>query len=97
MTSIPLNPLGTASVARRTPILTLLAANAASQIGNMMTAVAVPWFVLVTTGSAARTGIVGAVMALGPSLPAVLGGPLIDRLGYPHRWRFCWPTAWWPA
>jgi MFS family permease len=82
MTGIPLQPPSTASVARRAPILTLLTANAASQTGNMMTAVAVPWFVLVTTGSAARTGIVAAAMALGLIVPAVLGGPLIDRLGY---------------
>ena len=74
MSSVPL-PRATTPTVRRGPILTLFTANAISQIGNMMTAVAVPWFVLVTTGSAARTGIIGAAMALGPIVPAVLGGP----------------------
>ena len=56
MTGIPLKPLGTASIARLSDP-DLFAANAASQIGNIMTAVGVPWFFLITTGSAARTGV----------------------------------------
>ncbi len=39
---------------RRAPIYALLAANAISLTGNMMAAVAIPWFVLQTTGSAAQ-------------------------------------------
>jgi MFS family permease len=41
-----------------------------------------PWFVLETTGSAARTGIVSGALAFGAVIPAVLGGPLVDRLGF---------------
>lgn len=67
------------------PIYALLAANAVSVRGNAMTAVAVPWFMLQTTGSAARTGLTGAVMALGAVLGAVLaalfGGLLVEGLG----------------
>jgi MFS family permease len=47
----------------------------------MMTIVAGPWFVLQTTGSAAKTGLVGAALALGLLAP-VLGGPLVDRVGF---------------
>jgi MFS family permease len=70
------------SVANRAPIFALLAAEAISQIGNMMTIVAGPWFVLQTTGSAAKTGIVAGALAIGAVVPAVLGGPLVDRLGF---------------
>ena len=66
----------------RLPIYALLAANAVSVVGNAMTAVAVPWFVLQTTGSAAKTGLAGAVMALGAVLAAFFGGPIVDRLGF---------------
>ena len=65
----------------RRPIFALLAANAVSQIGNMMTAVALPWFVLETTGSAAQTGLAAAALTGGAVLSAGLGGPLVDRLG----------------
>ena len=47
----------------------------------MMTAVAVPWFVLETSGSAAQVGLVSASIAIGAVLPAILGGPLVDRIG----------------
>jgi hypothetical protein len=43
---------------------------------------AVPWFVLVTTGSPVRTGLTGAAMGSGRALAAVLGGPLVDWLGF---------------
>ena len=70
------------AIADRTPIFALLTAEAVSQVGNMMTVVAGPWFVLQTTGSAAQTGLVGAALVLGSVLPAVAGGPLVDRLGF---------------
>lgn len=68
--------------ARRLPIFALLGASAVSQVGNMMTTVAVPWFVLQTTGSAAKTGLTGAAIGLGAVLAAFLGGPVVDRLGF---------------
>jgi hypothetical protein len=34
-------------------------------VGNIITFLAVPWFVLQTTGSAARTGLTGGVVVLG--------------------------------
>lgn len=48
----------------------------------MMTLVAIPWFVLQTTGSAAKTGITTAVAALPVILGSALGGVLVDRLGF---------------
>jgi MFS family permease len=70
------------AVADRVPIAALLAANVVSSVGNSITTLAVPWFVLVTTGSAARMGITGAALGLGGVLTSVLGGPLVDRLGF---------------
>lgn len=64
------------------PIFALLSANAVSQVGNLMALVAVPWFVLQTTGSAAKTGLAGAAIALGAVLAGFLGGPVVDRLGF---------------
>jgi predicted MFS family arabinose efflux permease len=70
------------AVADHRGLYALLTAEAVGQVGNMMVFVAGPWFVLETTGSAARTGIVTGAMALGAVFPAVLGGPLVDRLGH---------------
>jgi MFS family permease len=66
----------------RIPLSFWLAGNAISQVGNTMTILAGPWFVLQTTGSAAKTGIVAAALAIGAVIPAVLGGPIVDRLGF---------------
>ncbi|SDP90684.1 Major Facilitator Superfamily protein [Actinopolyspora xinjiangensis] len=43
--------------------------------------VAIPWFVLLTTASAANVGMVTAAELAGMLLTAALGGPLIDRAG----------------
>ena len=44
--------------------------------------VAIPWFVLQTTGSATQTGITGFFTILPVVLAGFFGGTLIDRLGY---------------
>ena len=67
---------------RRVPILALLAANAVSETGNVLAFVAIPWFVLQTTGSAAKTGLTGAVFLLAAVMAGVVGGPVVDRLGF---------------
>lgn len=64
------------------PIFSLLGAEVISSVENNITNLAVPWFVLVTTGSAVRTGLTAAAMGVGSVLAAVLGGPLVDRLGF---------------
>ena len=67
---------------KRLPLFALLAANAISFTGNAMSMVAVPWFVLETTGSASQTGITAAVIAVAAILAALVGGSAVDRLGY---------------
>jgi MFS family permease len=52
-----------------------------SQWGTAMSALAIPWLVLTTTGSAARTGLVG-FAELAPYVAVqATAGPLVDRLG----------------
>ncbi len=67
---------------RRLPFAALLGANAISLIGTQLTFVAVPWFVLQTTGSAAKTGLTGAAGALATVLAAFFGSIVVDRLGF---------------
>ena len=50
--------------------------------GNMLTSLAVPWFVLETTGSASRTGITAAVTVIPVVLASFFGGALVDRMSY---------------
>jgi MFS family permease len=64
------------------PLYSLFAANAISLVGNVITMIAIPWFVLQTTGSATQTGITGFFTILPVVLAGFLGGTLIDRLGY---------------
>jgi MFS family permease len=64
------------------PIISLFSANAISLVGNMLSAIAIPWFVLQTTGSATQTGITGFFTVLPVVLAGFFGGTLVDRLGY---------------
>lgn len=52
-----------------------------SIFGNTLTALAVPWFVLETTGSASRTGITAAVTIIPIVIANFFGGALVDRTG----------------
>jgi len=62
----------------------VLAASAAALSANRLLSIALPWFVLSTTGSAAKTGLV-VFAQLGPYVVSqALAGPLIDRIG-PRR------------
>lgn len=63
------------------PLGGVLAAMAVSLTGTRVSAVALPWFVLVTTGSATRTGLV-AFFEMAPYVVVkALSGPLVDRVG----------------
>ena len=64
------------------PLYALFVANAISLVGNVFTLIAVPWFVLQTTGSATKTGITGFFHILPVILAGFLGGTIVDRLGY---------------
>ncbi len=59
----------------------LLTAEAVSLLGSRMSMLALPWFTLVTTGSAARTGVVAFAGMLPYVLVCALGGPVLDRVG----------------
>jgi MFS family permease len=60
----------------------MLGATGLSTMGNVLTFLAVPWFVLQTTGSASKTGLTGGAVVLGMVLGGFFGGPLVDRLGF---------------
>ncbi|WP_037649062.1 MFS transporter [Streptomyces flavidovirens] len=65
----------------RKPFAAVLAANTVSIAGTSLTMIGVPWFVLDTTGSAGRAGVVAFCATLPVVVSALVGGPLIDRIG----------------
>lgn len=65
----------------RRSLVTLLGADLISQTGNKMLHLAIPWFVLQTTGSVSKAGISGFFSLLPIVLAGFFGGPLVDRLG----------------
>ena len=71
---------GAAGVGRR-PLHGWLTAEALSLTGTRVSMIALPWFVLTTTGSATQTGLVALAEMLPLVLLKVLGGPIIDKVG----------------
>ncbi|ARF64641.1 MULTISPECIES: MFS transporter [Streptomyces] len=63
------------------PLAGVLAAIAASVTGTRISLIALPWFVLVTTGSATLTGLVAFCEMAPYVLVKALAGPLVDRTG----------------
>ncbi len=63
------------------PLAGVLAAIGASVTGTRISLIALPWFVLVTTGSATRTGLVAFCEMAPYVLVKALSGPLVDRTG----------------
>lgn len=66
----------------RRAIYILFAANAISLVGNQLTLIAIPWFVLETTGSAVQTGLTAFANILPIIIAGFFGGTIVDRLGY---------------
>lgn len=64
------------------PYYGLLAAHGVSLAGNTVSQLAIPWFVLETTGSAARTGVASFAGLAPLVLSAFIGGTVVDRLGH---------------
>jgi len=62
-------------------LLALLVAETVSTTGAQMTWLALPWFVLTTTGSATQTSIVLVAEILGLALLGLPGGAMLARLG----------------
>ena len=68
----------------RRPLYGWLASETVSITGTRVSMIALPFFVLSTTGSAEKAGLVALAEMLPLVLAKALGGPLIDRLG-PRR------------
>jgi MFS family permease len=66
---------------RNRTLSALLVAELISSTGTTMTFIALPWFVLVTTGSAARMSVVLAAELLPVALFGIPSGALVGRLG----------------
>lgn len=66
----------------RLGLISLLAADGISRAGNAITVVAVPLYVLATTGSAFAAGIVGVFATVPIVIGGAFGGVLVDRLGW---------------
>ena len=62
-------------------LLALLVAETISTTGSQMTWLALPWFVLVTTGSATKTSFVAAAELVGLAALGLPGGRLLGRVG----------------
>lgn len=66
---------------RYSPLATLFAATFLFRIGNAVAALALPWFVLSHTKSAARAGATAASSVIATIIGAWVGGGLVDRFG----------------
>ncbi|MGC4191333.1 MAG: MFS transporter [Thermomicrobiales bacterium] len=66
----------------RRPLNTLLVATIISLLGSQITVIALPWFVLSTTGSAAKAGLVGFATLLPGLAVGLFGGVFVDQLGF---------------
>ena len=69
------------SLLRDRRVLALLVAETISTTGSQMTWLALPWFVLVTTGSATKTSFAAAAELVGLAALGLPGGKLLGRLG----------------
>ncbi|GIJ60166.1 MFS transporter [Virgisporangium aurantiacum] len=78
-------------MSRRAPFTALISAYVVSVAGTSMSAIAIPWLVLTTTGSAARTGVVVFAQLLPYVAAQMLAGPVVDRFGL--RRSFVWGNA----
>jgi MFS family permease len=66
----------------RNPILrAILGSETISSLGSQMTYLVLPWFVLITTGSVTRMGLVFAVELVPVALFGIPSGSLVQRLG----------------
>jgi MFS family permease len=77
------------SVLRERSLRALLAAEIVSVTGSQMTWLALPWFVLVTTGSATRMTFVMAAELIGLGLFGLPGGKLLAHIGARRTMLLC--------
>ena len=74
---------------RERSIVALLSAEVISTTGAQMTWVALPWFVLLTTGSATKTTFMVAAEVIGLALFGLPGGRVLGRLGARRTMLLC--------
>jgi MFS family permease len=67
---------------KRAPLYALYTADVISLAGNAVAQLAIPWYVLTTTGSATLTGLAVFFNFLPAVLAAFFGGVVVDRLGF---------------
>jgi MFS family permease len=67
---------------RGAPLYALFIADAVSLSGNAVAQLAIPWYVLVTTGSPTLTGLAVFLNFLPIVIAAFFGGVIVDRLGF---------------
>ena len=67
---------------KKLPLYTLFFTGFVSVTGDVMASLAIPWFVLQTTGSATQTGIVAFFSVSPIVLATVFGGTIVDRVGF---------------
>ena len=77
------------SVLRNVPLRALLAAEVVSTTGAQMTWLALPWFVLTTSGSATRMSFVVAAEVIGMGLLTLPGSRLLSRVGARRAMLLC--------
>ena len=76
-------------ILRNRALAALIAAEIVSSLGSRITFLALPWFVLVTTGSAAKMGIVLAVELAPVALLGIPSGSVVARLGARRTMQLC--------
>ena len=69
-------------VPTRRPLYALYVADAISLSGNVVAQLAIPWYVLITTGSPTLTGLAVFFNFVPVVLAGLFGGVVVDRLGY---------------
>jgi len=81
--------MNVSSVLKSGPLRALVAAEVISTTGSQMTWVALPWFVLTTTGSATRMSFVVAAEVIGMGLLTIPGTRLLGALGARRTMMVC--------
>lgn len=82
MTSDASTRLQPATARQRAPLFALYASDIVSAVGDVLMFLAVPWFVLQTTGSVVQTGLAAFFATASVAVSALLGSAIVDRLGF---------------